>query len=168
MRCGGKSVLVFSLALAGSAGCGHQTKALILEADPIVWAEAPKMTPEEAEVAASIQDQTVHFDFDSSYLSFENREKLQRVADAMRKRPNVNVMVAGHCDEVGTEEYNLALGQRRAEGTRRYLEALGVSEARIRTISYGKERPVDSRREPEAYAVNRRAEFEVLPEMALR
>lgn len=84
----------------------------------------------------------VYFDFDKSDLSAEARETLDRQASWLKQYPNVAVTVEGHCDERGTREYNMALGERRANSAKKYLETLGIEGARISTVSYGKERPV--------------------------
>jgi len=78
-------------------------------------------------------------------------------ADLLKKYHNVKIQIEGHCDERGTVEYNLALGERRANSTRTYLVSIGVSPERISTISYGKERPLDPAHNEEAWAKNRRA-----------
>jgi peptidoglycan-associated lipoprotein len=83
----------------------------------------------------------VFFDFDKSALKPDAKETLDKQATWLAKYPNVNVQVAGNCDERGTEEYNLALGQRRANAARDYLVAKGTASSRITTISYGKDRP---------------------------
>jgi peptidoglycan-associated lipoprotein len=99
----------------------------------------------------------VFFAFDRSDISPEAREILARQADWLRRYPNVNVTIEGHCDERGTREYNLALGERRAQAVKNVLVALGISASRISTISYGKERPAVVGSSEEAYAQNRRA-----------
>src|SRR5262249_52490373 len=83
----------------------------------------------------------VFFDFDKSAIKPEGRTTLQRQAEWLKKYPNVPVTIEGHCDERGTREYNLALGERRATAVRNALVALGIPAARMKTISYGKERP---------------------------
>lgn len=98
----------------------------------------------------------VLFGFDRFDLTAQAREVLQRQAEWLNQYGNISVIVAGHTDERGTREYNLALGERRAIAVRNYLVALGVEPSRIRTISYGKERPVDARSTDEAWAKNRR------------
>jgi peptidoglycan-associated lipoprotein len=98
----------------------------------------------------------VFFDYDSSSLDSEAREVLQRQAEWLLANPDVTVTVEGHCDERGTREYNLALGERRADAVRRYLMNLGVSGNRVSTISYGKERPAVVGANPNAWAQNRR------------
>ncbi len=99
----------------------------------------------------------VFFAFDRSDISPEARETLARQADWLRRYPNVTVTIEGHCDERGTREYNLALGERRAQAVKNVLVALGIPASRISTISYGKERPAVVGSSEEAYAQNRRA-----------
>jgi peptidoglycan-associated lipoprotein len=99
----------------------------------------------------------VYFDTDRSNLTDEARGTLDKQAEWLQRNPNVRIMVAGNCDERGTEEYNLALGQRRANVDRDYLVAHGINAARIQTISYGKSRPADPSSTPEAWAKNRNA-----------
>ena len=99
----------------------------------------------------------VFFAFDRSDITPEARETLARQADWLRRYPNVTVTIEGHCDERGTREYNLALGERRAQAVKNVLVALGIPASRISTISYGKERPAVVGSSEEAYAQNRRA-----------
>ena len=98
----------------------------------------------------------VYFDFDSSELTSESRTTLERQAFWLRKYPNQTITIEGHCDERGTREYNLALGERRASAARDYLVAIGVDPARVSTISFGKERPVAFGSDEEAWSQNRR------------
>lgn len=99
----------------------------------------------------------VFFGSDQSTLNEQARATLNRQAEWLQRYPQVNVWVAGNCDERGTEEYNLALGQRRANADRDYLVAQGVARSRIETISYGKARPIDPDSTPAAWAQNRNA-----------
>jgi peptidoglycan-associated lipoprotein len=99
----------------------------------------------------------IYFDTDQSQLSPEARGTLDRQVQWLQQYPRIAVWVAGNCDERGTEEYNLALGQRRANADRDYLASRGIAPARIQTISYGKSRPVDPSSTPEAWAHNRNA-----------
>jgi len=103
--------------------------------------------------------QTVLFDFDSSSLRPDAMSTLKDNAEKIKAVPGVIVQVAGHCDERGTQEYNLALGERRALAVRNYLIQLGVSGDRLVTISYGKEFPAVQGNNEAAWAQNRRAEF---------
>ncbi len=98
----------------------------------------------------------VFFDFDKSVIKPEGQTTLQRQAEWLKKYPNVTVTVEGHCDERGTREYNLALGERRATAVRNALVALGIPAARMKTISYGKERPAVLGSNEAAWAQNRR------------
>jgi peptidoglycan-associated lipoprotein len=110
----------------------------------------------EEDLVANVGDR-VFFAFDRSSLSPESQGTLDRQAAWLAKYPNVQVLLAGNCDDRGTEEYNLALGQRRANAARDYLVARGVSASRIRTISYGKDRPAALGDDEQAWAQNRNA-----------
>lgn len=99
---------------------------------------------------------TVHFAYDRSDVRDEDRGTLQRQASWLQKYPQVRVTVQGNCDERGTREYNLALGARRANAVKEYLVSLGISSARVDTISYGKERPTCTESSEDCYAQNRR------------
>ncbi len=104
-------------------------------------------------------NEDIHFEFDSSNLLPEAQEILRWKAAWMQKNPNVQVTIEGHCDERGTNEYNLALGDRRANSAKSYLMDLGIYGSRLNTISYGEERPADYDSNEEAWAKNRRAHF---------
>ena len=103
----------------------------------------------------------IHFDFDNYNLKPEAREILKKKAAWLANNVAYNVRIEGNCDERGTEEYNLALGQRRADEAMKYLVELGIEKRRIKTISYGKDKPLDSRHNEEAWAKNRRDHFVV-------
>lgn len=103
--------------------------------------------------------ENIYFDFDKSVLSYQAQELLKEKAMWMRANPDASVVVEGHCDERGTNAYNLALGERRAESAKTFLVNLGISGARMTTISYGEERPLDMGHNEEAWAKNRRATF---------
>jgi peptidoglycan-associated lipoprotein len=98
----------------------------------------------------------VYFDYDESTLSDDTRQKLSRNADLLKSQPQFSVTIEGHADSRGTNEYNLALGERRANAVKDYLAALGVPASRLSTISYGKERPVVLGSNEAAWAQNRR------------
>ena len=100
---------------------------------------------------------TVYFGFDSSELAGEAQAILDRQAAFLNVNPTMVVIIEGHADERGTREYNLALGDRRAVAVRDYLLAKGLNAARVRTVSYGKERPAVSGSNEESWAKNRRA-----------
>jgi len=101
----------------------------------------------------------VFFAFDSAEITPEAQAVLQRNADILKKYPTWAITIEGHCDERGTAEYNLALGERRALAASAYLVSLGIPASRLRTVSYGKEFPFDPGKTEEAYAKNRRAHF---------
>ena len=103
----------------------------------------------------------IHFDYDQATLNDEARSILEKHALWMQNHREAKVMVEGHCDERGTVEYNLALGSQRAQAARDYLASLGVAAERLRTTSYGKERPIDPGHDESAWARNRRAHFAV-------
>ncbi|MET0556131.1 MAG: peptidoglycan-associated lipoprotein Pal [Vicinamibacteria bacterium] len=103
----------------------------------------------------------IQFAYDQSDLTDQARATLERNAQWMRSHASAKVRVEGHCDERGTVEYNLALGERRAQATRDYLVSLGVEAGRLSTVSYGKERPIDTSGTDSAHAKNRRAHFAV-------
>ena len=104
-------------------------------------------------------NEDVYFAFDSSTLDDTAQMVLRAKADYMKKYPDVSVTIEGHCDERGTNAYNLALGDRRAESTKAFLVDLGIDGGRMGTVSYGEERPVDPGHDEEAWAKNRRAHF---------
>ncbi len=117
-----------------------------------------KKTPGiEGEVFESSLLKDIHFDFDKYDIDPADGAILKGNADILKKYHKVKIQIEGHCDERGTAEYNLALGERRANSTRNYLVSIGVSPERISTISYGKERPLDSTHNEAAWAKNRRA-----------
>ncbi|MDH3297872.1 MAG: peptidoglycan-associated lipoprotein Pal [Gemmatimonadota bacterium] len=101
----------------------------------------------------------VHFEFDRSRITDEAAAVLQRKAEVLRAHPDLRITIEGHCDERGSLEYNMALGQRRAQSTVRYLTGLGISGDMFSTVSYGEERPVAQGADEGAWAQNRRAEF---------
>lgn len=104
----------------------------------------------------------IRFEFDKSTLSPQAQEILKRNADWLRKSSSAMVEVEGHCDERGTIEYNLALGDRRARSAKDFLANLGISSTRMRTISYGKEMPLDPGHNEAAWAKNRRGHFTII------
>ncbi len=127
--------------------------------------ERRRREEEEARARVDFENQMsimIHFDFDKSALRPEAREILSRKAELLRQRPTVKIRIEGHCDEWGTEEYNLALGERRTKAAKDYLVSAGIEESRISKISYGKERPLDPAHNRDAWAKNRRGEFHII------
>ncbi len=109
----------------------------------------------------SIVAERVHFDFDKSNIRPDAEPVLQRKVSVLREYPGIKLRIEGHCDERGSNEYNLALGQRRAESVRRYLMSYGLDAGRFQMISYGEERPLVNAQNEQAWAQNRRADFVV-------
>ena len=106
---------------------------------------------------------TVYFGFDLSAIRQSEQSKLDAVATYLKNTPNVQLLVEGHCDERGTEEYNRSLGERRAISAREYLlQKHGLSSERVTTTSFGEDKPASNEKTEEAYAKNRRAEFVIL------
>lgn len=127
---------------------------------------SPEMKATTASAVAQIVEnfQRVHFEFDSAQLSTTTREALQANTDLMRKHPEISVEIQGHCDDRGTTEYNLSLGDRRAKAIHDYMAKAGIESGRLTSISFGKERPLDKGGSESAWSKNRRAEFRVLVE----
>ncbi len=104
---------------------------------------------------------TIHFDFDKYDIRPDQVATMQQNASWMKSNPNVNIVAEGNTDNWGTNEYNMALGERRAKAAKDYLVNLGVDANRISTVSYGEERPVNPANNPEAWAQNRRDDFPI-------
>lgn len=132
------------------------------EAERLAKLKALEKAQKEAEAKKAFENEKIYFDFDKSDLKPEAQAVLKKKADWLRQHPAYSVRIEGNCDERGTSEYNLALGERRANSAKKFLVALGIAEQRIATISYGEERPVDPRHNEEAWAKNRRDEFKLM------
>jgi peptidoglycan-associated lipoprotein len=150
------------LVLLGASGCSHEQKApparpvpapVAARVAPAPRAEAPAEAPSEAPQANN--EPAIYFDFDSSTLRSDAHSVLQKVASTL-KAQNAALEIDGNCDELGTIEYNLALGEERAKAAKSYLEHLGVPNAKVRTVSYGSERPKYPGHDDDAHAKNRR------------
>jgi len=111
----------------------------------------------DAELKAIFQD--IHFDYDDFSLRPGAKDTLKGIAEWLLKNTSAQILVEGHCDERGTPEYNLALGERRAQSAKDYLVNLGIAASRLSTVSYGEEKPLDMGNNEEAWAKNRRAQF---------
>ena len=139
----------------------------VVDATPEPVAEQKEevvVTKEEAVVYKApdvVMQEDIYFDFDKSTLTAAAQDNLLRKAEWLRENSDATVTIEGHCDERGTNEYNLALGDRRAESAKAFLVDLGIDPSRLTTISYGEERPVDPRNMEEAWAKNRRDHFVV-------
>jgi peptidoglycan-associated lipoprotein len=164
------TMLLSTAALIAVAGCSKKPPAKLPPAPPSTTTTAPDTSGSgngdatngiapgsRAEFLQQAGTDTVHFATDSSDVDNEASVILTKQAAWLQKNPNVRVTVEGHCDERGTREYNLALGDRRANSAKNFLVNAGVSAARISVISYGKERPVAAGSDEESWAQNRRA-----------
>jgi len=165
------AICCFTLSLAGCAkkelvkGEG-ETPAATTTAKPEVKEEkvqenavkeAPAVSTEEAKSVIPLDN--IYFDFDSYVLTTNSRNTLAKNADWLKKNVSVNIQIAGNCDERGSDEYNLALGEKRAKAAMNYLTTLGISGSRLSTISYGKEKPIDPGHDEAAWAKNRNDQF---------
>jgi len=136
------------------------------KAEPAKQVEAPAEPPKMQQAAkaseAALNFETIYFDYDKSDLRKDAREVLSKNAEILLKsKSDAKIQVEGHCDERGSAEYNLALGERRAKSSLQYLITLGVKADRLSVISYGKEKPAVQGSDEAAWAKNRRAEFVV-------
>ena len=121
-----------------------------------------QQSKKEAVAESGMEFSDVHFDFDKYDLKAGERVSLNKIADWLKKNENYKVRIEGNCDERGTAEYNLALGNRRANAAMNYLVDLGIGKKRIKTVSYGKEKPLDPGHNEAAWAKNRRDHFVVI------
>ncbi len=134
---------------------------------PVVQKDPEPVGPSVEEIAArekaaalkAMVNEDVFFDYDSAVLSAAAQDVLKNKSLILGKYSGVSVTIEGHCDERGTNEYNLALGERRAESAKNFLVSLGVNSSRLKTISYGEEKPLDAGHDESAWAKNRRAHF---------
>lgn len=122
-------------------------------------AEAEKEAAYKRAAEAALKD--INFDYDKSDIREADKAKLQAIADFLKAYPQAKLQIEGHCDERGTVEYNLALGERRAHSAQAYLVGLGVASDRLSTISYGKEKPKVQGHDEESWLANRRCEFKL-------
>jgi peptidoglycan-associated lipoprotein len=158
-------MVVFCAAL-GATGCAHN-RARNAQGQPAGNAVTRSTTTadsvstpdvDEASLHIMAEVKTIHFDYDSAFLGPEARATLVQNAGWLKSHLDARVQAAGHCDERGTVEYNLALGQRRAQAVKDYYKALGVAEGRVATISYGKEKPLCQDSNEDCWQKNRRVE----------
>lgn len=145
----------------------EQPKVEKVETPPQV--KEPELTEEEIFERKTLEElnteqplKMVHFDFDKYDIREDAKPILAANAAWLKKWPSVKILIEGHCDERGTEEYNLALGEKRAKAVFDYLVSLGISPDRMRIISYGKSQPLDPGHNEEAWAKNRRAQFTII------
>jgi peptidoglycan-associated lipoprotein len=127
---------------------------------PEVPPPPPKPEPTMDEIQQSLR--TIYFDFDKFNLRPDAKADLDKNYEILQEYPNVMVQIQGHCDERGTVEYNLALGEKRASAAKDYLVGMGINPDRLSTISYGEERPANPGHNEAAWAQNRRDEFKIV------
>jgi peptidoglycan-associated lipoprotein len=169
-------LVILTAAVALSLGCGGK-KVRPLEEEQAALEEARRKAMEEEEArrrAAQEEDaikpiqpeeevtielSPIRFDYDKYNLTGQAISILSENAEIMMEHPDLRITIEGHCDERGTDEYNLALGEKRALAARDFLTNFGIARSRISVISYGEEKPVDPAQTEEAWAKNRRAEF---------
>lgn len=135
----------------------------VKQAEPQPEPPKQEMTAAATKASEAVALETVYFDFDKSDLRQDARDALSKNAEALLKKvADAKIKIEGHCDERGSDEYNLALGDRRAKSVAKYLVTLGVKADRIETISYGKEKPAVDGHDESAWSKNRRAEFVIV------
>ena len=150
-------VMVLALALGMGAGCAKKNT----EVSNVEPAPAAGISAVDA-AAQKITDGVVYFDFDKYDIKAEYRSMLQQKAELMKQYPSIRVRIEGNCDERGTQEYNLALGERRAKAAYDYLVTLGVAPSQLEMVSYGKENPAVQGHNESAWSENRRDDFRVI------
>jgi peptidoglycan-associated lipoprotein len=127
-------------------------------AEQIITDSPPQTTlPGRAQPAAELMD--IFFDFDQYAIRIDAQAALERNGDLLKSQPNQKIVIEGHCDERGTSDYNLVLGERRAQATKRYLQDLGLALSQIEITSYGKERPFCTEHSEVCWQSNRRVHF---------
>ena len=147
-------VTVLGLGLAMGAGCAKKNvEEVAAPAAPVVSTKA---------ISKKLTKNVVYFDFNKYDIKAEYRDMLQGMADTLKQYPSIVVLIAGNCDERGTEEYNQALGERRAQAVYDYMIRLGVPAEQLDIISFGEDRPAVKGSNEEAWAKNRRDNFTIM------
>lgn len=175
LKNGTKLLLILGLVAASAVGCRKPPKpqngddgSTVLDPTYVGGSETgggfyPAETPPprrgDVGLPVAVNLEPVYFQFDSARLSDAELYKADRAAALLNENPSYTLAIEGHCDERGTAEYNLALGERRAQAVRAYLLNLGIADSRIKTASYGEEKPVASGHSESDWSRNRRAEF---------
>lgn len=167
-NCGIPVLLIFVVVLSG---CSHgkeqrQGPSEMVTAPPEVVEQAPSQEVMAEELAALLKEaqaegalMPIYFDFDKSNLKADAIKNLNKTAGWLAKKPTVNIRIEGNCDERGTNEYNLALGERRANSAKEYLVKLGVSADRLETVTWGEEKPICTEHNEACWSKNRRDDF---------
>jgi len=147
-------VMVLALGLLSAVGCSKKTS----ETSPFNDGGDPAVRQAAQQISSGI----VYFDFDKFDIKPEYRDMLRQKADLMKRYPQIRVRIEGNCDARGTQEYNLALGERRARAAHDYMTMLGVNASQMELISFGKERPAVEGSGEAVWSKNRRDEFRVI------
>ena len=168
------------LILAFSTSCKPKTKPTpppppaqeqpkVEKVDDAAAVKKPAMTEEEIFMSKSLEEinlaaplKMIHFDYDRYFVREDAKPVLDTNAAWLKKFQSAKILIEGHCDERGTEEYNLALGEKRAQSTYDHLVSLGISPQRVKVISYGKSQPLDNGHNETAWQKNRRAQFLII------
>jgi peptidoglycan-associated lipoprotein len=146
----------YHLVARGESGSAEATASVTVTAPPAVVVPVATMSAEE-EFKANVQD--IFFDYDAYAIRGDAQATLSKDASYLVSRPDVKIVIGGYCDERGSNEYNLALGQNRADAAKNALVTAGVAASRIRVVSYGKEKPFCSESTEQCWQLNRRAGF---------
>jgi len=177
MKC--KHILIIIFCLLFVVACAERkiympegkTEGEISKKEEKIEAEKPKAEEEVSaaqmsELIRKLQEEIkdIHFDFDKYDIKQEDIPTLKKVASVLQKHPNLKVIIEGHCDERGTNDYNFALGQKRANAAKQYLIMLGVLSSKIEIISYGEEKPLCTEHDETCWQKNRRAHFVFIEE----
>lgn len=153
-----KESTTYHLVAQGPGGTAEATARLVVTSAPAVAVPSNTMTAEE-EFKANVQD--IFFDYDSYDIRSDAQATLSHDASYLAAHPNIKIVIGGYCDERGSDEYNLALGQNRADSAKKALVSAGIAASRIRVISYGKEKPFCTESTEECWQQNRRAGFSI-------
>lgn len=175
-------ILGLTISLMGLLGCATQKKAVIEQkpapVEKVVVEQKPapqpqvKEAPQKIEKVVVVEEKpsvpkdlkfgSIYFDFDTSTIRSDQQSMLRNNAQLLSQYMTVTILIEGHCDERGTNEYNVALGQRRADAVKDYMIDYGIDRSRISTVSYGEEHLVDSGHNETAWAKNRRSELSIV------
>jgi peptidoglycan-associated lipoprotein len=163
-------VLVATAVMSLGIGCATTEKPKASLSKPVATSPAPvaKAEPQKpvtdgvsVSAGAAAPSAPIYFAFDSDALTPDAQTSLQQMAAYLKSNPKASLTIEGHCDETGSEEYNLSLGDRRARAARDYLKKLGVDEVRLNSISYGEERPAVAGTDESSHAKNRRGQYDL-------
>ncbi|MFZ5477724.1 MAG: peptidoglycan-associated lipoprotein Pal [Myxococcota bacterium] len=158
-----RSLLIPLVLMLGCKTCKREVEPppVVEPPPPVQEAPKPSVAPEPVQRMAKNFNR-VFFEFDSATLTADGKAALDENATIMQEFSDIKLEVQGHADERGTTEYNLALGQKRADAVVQYMLAKGISSSRVKSVSYGEERPLDGQTSEQAWSQNRRAEFRIV------